>query len=247
MKQPTGGQPHRSAVNAYRDAGSTTSRSYHDVKAVRGATDIIKLIGWYVPLRRVGASGRYFGLCPFHKDKTPSLSVDQSKGLYHCFGCGAGGDVIKFVMEADSLTFPEALRRLAERAGIGPTGGLSRAERQRYAVAAASADELAERLANFVVGLGAVIERPLAILSGFLVDHGINPAEALHVFHRGVYVLRMAAPTEVAGTWLAMKLSDPKGVARIERIGCEDRAHAEYVTNLIVDMLARAQKGNVAA
>ena len=224
-----------------------TNRLYYHVDAIRGATDITKLISGYVPLRRVGAAGRYVGLCPFHKDKTPSLSVDQPKGLYHCFGCGAGGDAIRFVMEADNVIFPEALRRLAERAGIGSTRILSRSDRRRYAQVVAGTDEIAERLANFVLGLYIVMQQPLAILSAFMIDNAIDPTEVLREFHRKLYALHMATPTEVASAWRATKLADPRAVARIERLGCADRANAECLTNLIVDMLARAQEGNVAA
>ena len=69
-------------------------------------------------LRRVGATGRYTGLCPFHQEKTPSFGVNQPRQFYKCFGCGAGGDVLKFVMEIEGMTFPEALNLLAERNGI---------------------------------------------------------------------------------------------------------------------------------
>ncbi|MEI9811764.1 MAG: DNA primase [Acidobacteriota bacterium] len=69
-------------------------------------------------LERKGATGRFSGLCPFHQEKTPSFSVNQTRQFYKCFGCGVAGDVLKFVMEHDGLTFPEALRFLAERYGI---------------------------------------------------------------------------------------------------------------------------------
>jgi DNA primase len=88
------------------------------VEQLKSSIDIIKVVGEYVRLRRVGATGRYVGLCPFHQEKTPSFSVNQSRQFYKCFGCGAGGDALKFVMEVDGLTFPEALKLLAERNGI---------------------------------------------------------------------------------------------------------------------------------
>ncbi len=83
---------------------------------VRSATDIVQLIGERVALRRVGR--RYTGLCPFHQEKTPSFSVNPEYQIWHCFGCGKGGDVFSFLMEIDQLSFPEALRELADRAGI---------------------------------------------------------------------------------------------------------------------------------
>src|SRR5215471_6510554 len=85
---------------------------------LKSSVDIVKVIGEYVRLRRVGTTGRYTGLCPFHQEKTPSFGVHQARQFYKCFGCGAGGDVIKFVMEIEGLTFWEALKLLAERNGI---------------------------------------------------------------------------------------------------------------------------------
>lgn len=86
------------------------------IEEVRAANDIVNVIGSYVKLKRSG--GSYTGLCPFHNEKTPSFSVNQARQMYKCFGCGAGGNVITFVMEYENYTFPEALESLAERAGI---------------------------------------------------------------------------------------------------------------------------------
>ena len=79
--------------------------------------DIVDVVSEYVSLgKRSGAN--YFGLCPFHNEKTPSFSVSPDKQIYYCFGCGKGGGVINFIMEIDQLTFSEAVERLAKRAGI---------------------------------------------------------------------------------------------------------------------------------
>jgi DNA primase len=86
------------------------------VERVRAATDIVELIGRYVPLRRAGTS--FKGLCPFHQEKSPSFHVNPQRQIFKCFGCGEGGDAFSFVMKAEKTTFPEALRQLAERAGI---------------------------------------------------------------------------------------------------------------------------------
>lgn len=83
---------------------------------VRNRTDIVELVGTYVTLRKQGK--RYVGLCPFHSEKTPSFTVDRERGLFYCFGCGAGGDVFEFVMRLHGMSFPEALRELARRAGV---------------------------------------------------------------------------------------------------------------------------------
>ena len=95
---------------------TATDRGYDDVERVREATDIAAVIGQYVALTPAGESLK--GVCPFHSDTKPSLTVSPAKQLYYCFGCGEGGNVFNFVMKMEGLTFGEALRRLAERAGI---------------------------------------------------------------------------------------------------------------------------------
>jgi DNA primase len=86
------------------------------IDEVRGAADIVTVISDSVSLRKAGA--KYKGLCPFHGEKTPSFTVDKDKGFFHCFGCGVGGDVFKFVELQDKVGFGEALRTLANRFGI---------------------------------------------------------------------------------------------------------------------------------
>ena len=86
------------------------------VEEIRSRSDIVDVISGYIRLQRKGSN--YVGICPFHNDRNPSMSVNQSCQIYHCFSCGAGGDVFKFVMEYENLTFPEALKTLADRAGV---------------------------------------------------------------------------------------------------------------------------------
>ncbi len=86
------------------------------VESVRQATDIVDIISQYVRLQKRGKN--YLGLCPFHTEKTPSFTVNREKGLYHCFGCGAGGNVFTFLTQHDKISFGEALRQLAARANI---------------------------------------------------------------------------------------------------------------------------------
>ena len=86
------------------------------VNEVVSANDIVDIVSGYVRLKRSGNS--FMGCCPFHREKTPSFHVSADKQLYHCFGCGAGGSVLQFIMNAEGLDFPDALRFLAERAGI---------------------------------------------------------------------------------------------------------------------------------
>lgn len=87
-----------------------------DKERVRQATDIVTLVGETVELRQRGRE--FWGCCPFHGEKTPSFKVNPDTGLWHCFGCGEGGDVFSYVMKRDNLEFPDAIRALAERAGI---------------------------------------------------------------------------------------------------------------------------------
>jgi DNA primase len=86
------------------------------LEQIRAASDIVEVIGSYIPLKRAGAN--FTALCPFHKEKSPSFNVSSTRQGFHCFGCHKGGDVFKFVQEYENLTFIEAVRRLAERAKI---------------------------------------------------------------------------------------------------------------------------------
>lgn len=86
------------------------------IEEVRSRNDIVDVISGYVSLKKKGSS--YFGLCPFHSEKSPSFSVSSQKQMYYCFGCGAGGNVFTFLMEYENFTFQEAVKYLAERAGV---------------------------------------------------------------------------------------------------------------------------------
>ena len=86
------------------------------IEEVRQKNDIVDVVSQYVRLTRRGST--YFGLCPFHNEKTPSFSVTPGKQMYYCFGCGAGGNVYNFIMEYENYTFGEALKHLADRAGV---------------------------------------------------------------------------------------------------------------------------------
>lgn len=86
------------------------------IEEVRTKNDIVDVVGSYVKIQKKGSS--YFGLCPFHNEKSPSFSVSGYKQIYYCFGCGAGGNVISFIMNYENYTFQEAVKYLAERAGV---------------------------------------------------------------------------------------------------------------------------------
>ena len=86
------------------------------IEQIAAANDIVEVIGSYFPLKRAGAN--FKALCPFHQEKTPSFMVSPSRQTFHCFGCGAGGSVFRFVVDYEHVDFPSAVRKLAARAGI---------------------------------------------------------------------------------------------------------------------------------
>ena len=86
------------------------------LERIRAASDIVDVIGSYLPLKKAGAN--FVALCPFHKEKSPSFNVNSHRQIFHCFGCHKGGDVFTFVKEYENIDFPDAVRRLAERAHI---------------------------------------------------------------------------------------------------------------------------------
>ena len=140
---------------------------------LKSQADIVQVVQATVPLRRVGA--RYVGLCPFHAEKTPSFNVHPDKGFFHCFGCGVGGDVLKFVELQERLGFQDAVRHLAERVGVRvPEPATDRdaaAEAEREALVGiheAAAEFFAARLAE----AGGEAARD------HLADRGITPETA---------------------------------------------------------------------
>ncbi|HEX7245644.1 MAG TPA: DNA primase [Solirubrobacterales bacterium] len=121
--------------------------SGESLERVKGAVDIVEVISAHTDLRRQGS--RWVGLCPFHEERTPSFSVDAQEKLYHCFGCGVGGDAIKFVEEKEGLGFAEAVELLADRYGVelvrdkeDPRAEARRQQRRRLG-------ELLDRVAGF--------------------------------------------------------------------------------------------------
>ncbi|HYG72278.1 MAG TPA: DNA primase, partial [Actinomycetota bacterium] len=109
-----------------------------DIEQVRERTDIVKVVSGYLTLKRSGHDS-FSGLCPFHTEKTPSFSVSPSKGVYYCFGCGQGGDAIRFLREVEHLDFTDAVERLARDAGVnvryeGDTPAERRAASKRQAL-----------------------------------------------------------------------------------------------------------------
>ncbi|NTW17898.1 MAG: DNA primase, partial [Syntrophaceae bacterium] len=100
------------------------------IEEVKRRADIVDLVSEYVTLKKGGKN--FLGLCPFHKEKTPSFTVNRDKQIFYCFGCGEGGNVLAFLMKINSMSFPEAVRHLAAKTGVViPERVLTREERER--------------------------------------------------------------------------------------------------------------------
>jgi len=185
------------------------------VEQLKSSVDIVKTIGEYVRLKRVGSTPRYMGLCPFHNEKTPSFSVHMSHQFFKCFGCGVGGDVIKFVMEMERISFMEALKLLAERNGIAmpkreysdPESKLRGALMEMHETAAAAFQK------NLTASSGAEARN-------YLDGRGVSP-EQISEFGLGLsdasgqQVIRMLeprfAPEQLEVSGLVMKRQDGTG------------------------------------
>jgi DNA primase len=147
------------------EAGSFAER-------VKQQADIVRVVGEYVRLKKSGQN--FLGLCPFHQEKTPSFNVHPVKQIYHCFGCGVGGDVFKFVMELDKCTFPEAIRTVAEKCGIAIPKPRERSpeERRENQQRSALVEVHREAAAFFARQLHESAEGKVAY--AYLEDRGLN-------------------------------------------------------------------------
>jgi len=138
------------------------------IEKVRVSSDIVKVVESYIPLKKAGVN--YTALCPFHQEKTPSFFVSPQKQIYHCFGCGEGGNVFSFVMKMEGVSFPEAVKLLAERAHIPiPETKTSPQEKRKkfcYSVM--------EKVKNFYVEN----LKKSAIARSFIQKRGITPEMA---------------------------------------------------------------------
>src|SRR5580704_14814040 len=157
------------------EAGSFADR-------VKQQADIVRVVGEYVRLKKSGQN--FTGLCPFHSEKTPSFAVHPVKQIYHCFGCGAGGDVFKFVMEMDKITFPESVRAVAEKCGIAIPRAKERTpeERQQNQQRTSLVELHREAAAFFVQQLSGTNEGRAA--KAYLLDRGLD-SEAMARFGIG--------------------------------------------------------------
>src|ERR1700680_1648623 len=157
------------------EAGSFADR-------VKQQADIVRVIGEYVRLKKSGPN--FTGLCPFHSEKTPSFSVSATKQFYYCFGCGAGGDVFKFVMEMEKTTFPESVRAVAEKCGIAIPRAKERTpeERQQNEQRTSLVELHREAAAFFVLQSNTTQEGRAA--KAYLLDRGLD-SEAMARFGIG--------------------------------------------------------------
>lgn len=213
----------------------------HVLQQIRHANDIVEVIGSYFPLKRAGANFR--ALCPFHKEKTPSFNVNPTKQIFHCFGCGAGGDVFGFVMKYENLDFPGAVRRLADRGGVRlefeeAAGGPTRDEKE-------SLLKLHEEAAGWFHA-NLMKEKSAEIARGYLTKRKIS-AETAKRWQIGY------APDswDAMLTWARAKkypatLLETAGlVARSERDGSESRVYDRFRGRLMFPI--RDEQGRVVA
>lgn len=135
---------------------------------LRSAADIVEVVSDHTRLKKAGRSWK--GLCPFHNERTPSFTVDRDKGLYHCFGCGAGGDVIHFVRQADRLDFPEAVEALAERFGVAIPRRAARGPRDERR------EKLFEALRDAQAFFARELARPDSRAAAYLKARGVPEA-----------------------------------------------------------------------
>jgi DNA primase len=157
------------------EAGSFADR-------VKQQADIVRVVGEYVRLKKSGQN--FTGLCPFHSEKSPSFAVHPVKQIYHCFGCGVGGDVFKFVMEMDKITFPDAIRAVAEKCGIAIPRAKERTpeERQQNQQRTSLVEMHREAAAFFSQQLNGTPEGRAA--KAYLLDRGLD-SEAMAKFGIG--------------------------------------------------------------
>ncbi len=179
------------------------------VDQLKSSIDIVKVIGEYVRLKRSGTGGRFIGLCPFHQEKTPSFSVNQTRQFYKCFGCGKGGDALNFVMEIDGLTFPEALKLLAERNGIAMP------KRSEYSDAASKLRAALLEIHSIAANL---------YQSNLRGPHGADVR---------AYLARRGVSQEMIDTF-ALGLADASGQSLVRRLAQEKFAPAEIEASGLV-------------
>lgn len=162
------------------------------IEKVRDAADIVNIVSDYVPLKRSGAN--YVGLCPFHNEKTPSFTVSDSKQIFHCFGCGEGGDALTFVMKMENLSFPEAVKFLGDKLGIaieeGPKDDKKTQERNKgYEINREAARFFYSNLIKDKNSLNYLFKRKISepVIRKFGLGYSLNSWDSLynHLLRKG--------------------------------------------------------------
>lgn len=120
-----------------------------DVEKIKQKIDIVELVGGYIALKKAGRN--FKALCPFHSEKSPSFIVSAERQIWHCFGCGKGGDQFAFLMEYENISFPDALRDLADRAGVKLTGPLFRSEKEKLQEKIYALNHIAYQFYNYIL------------------------------------------------------------------------------------------------
>ncbi len=194
------------------EAGSFADR-------VKQQADIVRVVGEYVRLKKSGQN--FSGLCPFHSEKTPSFAVHPVKQIYHCFGCGVGGDVFKFVMEMEKISFPEAIRAVAEKCGIAVPQARERSpeERRENQQRTSLVDMHREAAAFFAQQLNGTPEGRAA--KAYLLDRGLD-SEAMARFGIGF------APSGGEALLRVMKQKHPEKVLEVSGLFSRDQSERLY-------------------
>jgi DNA primase len=211
------------------EAGSFADR-------VKQQADIVRVVGEYVRLKKNGQN--FTGLCPFHSEKTPSFAVHPVKQIYHCFGCGVGGDVFKFVMEMDKCDFMEAVRAVAEKCGIAIPRGRERSpeERREQQQRTALVELHREAAAFFARQLEATPEGKAA--RGYLADRGLD-GEAIAKFGLGY------APSGGDALLRHLKTKYPEKLIELAGLASRDpsgRVHDRFRRRIIFPIANEAGK-----
>jgi DNA primase len=194
------------------EAGSFADR-------VKQQADIVRVIGEYVRLKKSGQN--FTGLCPFHPEKTPSFAVHPVKQIYHCFGCGVGGDVFKFVMEMEKITFPDAVRAVAEKCGIAVPRARERTpeERRENQQRTSLVEIHREAAAFFTQQLNGTPEGRAA--KAYLLDRGLD-SDAMARFGIGF------APSGGDALLRTMKQKYPEKVLEVSGLFSRDQSGRLY-------------------
>ncbi len=188
-----------------------------EVEELKSHADIYSVVSGYVKLKKSGKS--YSGLCPFHKEKTPSFSVDQTKQLYHCFGCGEGGDIISFVEKIENMDFIESVEFLANKVGYKLKYNLSGGSRESGKVRNRLYDinELAKKYYQFILFNSKVGRTPLDYLKkrGFtektIQEFEVGYSMDLWDNFTNFIMKRKFKPKEVIDSGLAIESTRKKG------------------------------------